>query len=261
MNEDLFVDMQYAKPDCKDPHMFATKPWEFCQDPTNTYLGLRVDKRKDFKSKLDSKASKRVEHEVQRIQQTRVNFESYENKKKMIEALKKARNEWRNEVKTKRDEYVKGVLEKQPKFPARWCRDQQLDLDLLERVKSWKVEDEPGHSTVGILVEPSYGFKACAMHFTKSSSGWVGIDHSHNRYSGRFPNQKISVHDLLEGDDANPLSEQYGSDHMRYFHFPTNNMRWIEVRRHIPKALAQDADQMPLESYGSILQRETWRSQ
>lgn len=83
------------------------------------------------------------------------------------------------------------------------------------------------------------------MHFTKSASGWVGPDHSHDKYSGKFPNQKISVHDLLGGDDANSLPEQYGSDHMRYFHFPTNKMRWIEVRRYILTTSAQNADQMP----------------
>jgi len=112
-------------------------------------------------------------------------------------------------------------------------RDQQLDLELLERVKSWEVVEEPNNSTIGISVQPPYGFKACAMHFKKSLSGWVGTDHTRDKYSGNFPNQKISVHDLLEGSDVNPLSEQYQSDYMRYFHFPTNNMRWIGVRPYV----------------------------
>lgn len=94
-----------------------------------------------FKSKLDNKTLKRVEHEINCIRQTRVNFESYDNKKNMVEGLKAARNEWMSEVKAKMDDYVKAVQEKQPKFTARWSRDQQLDLDLLEPVKSWKVEN------------------------------------------------------------------------------------------------------------------------
>lgn len=46
-----------------------------------------------------------------------------------------------------------------------------------------------------------------------------------------FPNQKLSVRDLLS-DNAkkNPLMQPCDDDTVRYFHFPANNMVWIEVR-------------------------------
>ncbi|KAH9206745.1 hypothetical protein DL95DRAFT_486120 [Leptodontidium sp. 2 PMI_412] len=44
-----------------------------------------------------------------------------------------------------------------------------------------------------------------------------------------FPNQKLSVRDLLS-DNAkkNPLMQPCDDDTVRYFHFPANNMVWIE---------------------------------
>lgn len=81
-----------------------------------------------------------------------------------------------------------------------------------------------------IIQEPLYGFRASAIYFKKQGNQWVGDTHQHPRFIGkdRFPNQKISVHDLLERADS-PLSQDCGSDTIRYFHFPTNNMSWIEV--------------------------------
>jgi hypothetical protein len=229
-NQDVFIDMQYSKHDCPDQTAFVTEPWNYCQDATNTYLSLRFDQRKKFKSKLNEKQLKRVEHEEERIEQTRVNFSSYDMKKQMMDDLKTARREWKTEVKTKREEYVRKIQEKRPKYPVMWNRNQELDLDLLERVKAWKVDDNPENSKLSPHLEPEYGFKACAMYFKKSDSGWDPVTHDHPKFlPGKFPNQKLLVHNLLEDRDSNPLSEPCPADRLRYFHFPTNNMRWIEV--------------------------------
>lgn len=81
--------------------------------------------------------------------------------------------------------------------------------------------------------EPMYGFRASAIYFKKDGDEWTGYTHNASKFIGEyeFPNQKISVHDLLEGPEStNPLHEHCRSDTIRYFHFPTNNMSWIEVR-------------------------------
>ncbi len=45
-----------------------------------------------------------------------------------------------------------------------------------------------------------------------------------------FPNQKISIQDLLaDNEQINPLMQPCGEDVIRYFHFPANNMIWVEV--------------------------------
>lgn len=45
-----------------------------------------------------------------------------------------------------------------------------------------------------------------------------------------FPNQKMSVRDLLAEDrESNPLMQPCEDNMIRYFHFPANNMIWVEV--------------------------------
>jgi hypothetical protein len=235
MNEDVFIDMQYAKHDCKVPTDFAAEPWRYCKDPINTYLSLRFEKRALFKSKLDATKLKLVENEEERIAQTRVNFSSYKEKQRMMFHLKDAWREWKKEVKDKRAEHVTWIQEKEnwekiPKYPARWKRSHSLDVEPLERVGSWKEDDELDNPGLISHVDPEYGFKARAIYFRKSDSGWKGHTHHHDQFlPGNFPNQKIPVHNLLEDLDKNPLSEPCPADYLRYFHFPANNMRWIEV--------------------------------
>jgi len=275
-DQDVHIDMQYAKHSVHEALEFANEPWKHCIDHTNCYLGLRFDRRDEFKEELKKmddaferqlqvaedqepddnnvdefqhmlkemresnkgKKLERVIHEEERIKQTRVNFASYPEKQQMMERLKAAKKAWKEEVKEKREEYVKRIMKqqeagRQPKFPQRWSRDQTLDLELLERVKDWKVEDEPEDDTIKPKPEKEYGFEACAIYFKKSDYGWQPDTHNHPKFKdGKFPNQKISVHDLIQPSSdtyTNPLSEPCGEDRLRYFHFPSNNMSWIEV--------------------------------
>jgi hypothetical protein len=98
--------MQYAKHSVHDPLEFANEPWKHCENHTNCYLGLRFDRRDEFKEELKKiddeferqlqvaedrgpddndvgesqhkgKKLERVIHEEERIKQTRVNFASY----------------------------------------------------------------------------------------------------------------------------------------------------------------------------------------
>lgn len=49
-------------------------------------------------------------------------------------------------------------------------------------------------------------------------------------FENEFPNQKISVKDLLADDvERNPLMQACDEDSVRYFHLPANNMIWVEV--------------------------------
>jgi hypothetical protein len=213
-------------------------------------------KLKEMRESNGGKKLERVKHEEERIKQTRVNFSSKKNR--MMERLKSAKMAWKKEVKHKRETYVERVKQQQqpgqhPWFPQRWSRDQQLDLELLERVKSWNEEDEPEDESLKPKLEKEYGFKACAIYFKKSEDGWEPDTHPHPRFKdGKFPNQKISVHDLIQPSPDNPLSEPCKDDQLRYFHFPSNNMRWIEVSTKIFHGV-EYTDIIMLGSYGSIL--------
>lgn len=236
-NQDVFIDMQHANHSCESTIEFAEQPWKHCTDHTNCYLGLRFDKREEFKMQmrqLDAKKLKRIEHEEQRIEQTRVNFASYSKKERMMGRLKRARVEWKLEVKAKRQEYIEFIKHQdsaRARYPKQWCRNHQLDLDLLARVASWTTDDKPENPALKALAEEEYGFRASAIYFKRSDHGWQPDTHANPHFlpEGKFPNQKIRVHDLLKDVENNPLSEPCEDGRMRYFHFPSNNMRWIEV--------------------------------
>ncbi|KAI1454279.1 hypothetical protein F4805DRAFT_460944 [Annulohypoxylon moriforme] len=79
-----------------------------------------------------------------------------------------------------------------------------------------------------------------------------------------FPNQKVSVRELLTGNSAatNPLL-QHDQDAIRYFHLPANNMDWVE------RAITKYYGERPYESHGydtpprtdTILKSEFWQVQ
>ncbi|PVH86274.1 hypothetical protein DL98DRAFT_11413 [Cadophora sp. DSE1049] len=288
-HEDVHIDMQYAQHGCT-PDEFAAEPWKHCKDHTNTYLSLRFDKRKDFKSKLDKDRLERVLHEERRIEQTRVNFTSHVKKRHeerlkrfeqtkghltsdvekrdilsldTMSSLKKAKQDWKTEVVGNREEYAAKIRKQPPKF-----RNQRLDLELLERVKSWNVDDIEEESTLQPKTDLEYGFKACAIYFQKNGSRYEEYTHDHPKFlPGRFPNQKMSVHNILADEAGNPLAESCPPNRLRYFHFPSNNMRWIE------KAMAryygeQDGDHhddskptKEMSKAEKLLSREFWRGQ
>lgn len=78
-----------------------------------------------------------------------------------------------------------------------------------------------------------YDIKASIIYFKYSQPFDVpGVDNT-------FPNQKISVKDLLcDEEEINPLMQPCDDDTIRYFHLPANNMIWVEVRVDFPSALA-----------------------
>ncbi|KAK0105805.1 hypothetical protein ONS95_004322 [Cadophora gregata] len=261
-HQDIHIDMQYAQHGCTRDE-FAAEPWTHCKDHTSTYLSMRFDKRSDFITKLSEEKLRRVKHEEKRIDQTRVNFTSYERKKAMMEKLKAAKQGWRNEVMNKQEEYVAKIRKDSSKF-----RNQKLDLELLERVKLWKIADNEEESGLQPKTDLEYGFKACAIYFQKNGSGFEEYTHDNPKFlPSVFPNQKMSVHNILEDEPGNPLGETCPSNRLRYFHFPSNNMRWIEkamARYYGEKDGDHHNDSKPTKEMSKaekLLSREFWRGQ
>lgn len=276
---DIWTDTQFANAGC-EPISYAQEPWTHQMDTPNAYLSIRVNKRDEFLSKLDSKKRNRVEHEIERIGKTRKNFSSYENKRELIKKLEESRVAWKSEVVKSRESFIRKVNRnhRQPEHNPEFCNCQR-HTELLHRLQSWEKElEEQGvllekpktqrrASIIDIIkktkpedrrasqlrkvperteernhneqhteqpeLEPMYGFRASAVYFKKSGSAWKGCDYpgSQAKFIGKYPNQKILVHDILEKTDNNPLSEPCPRDHIRWFHFPTNNMSWIEVSK------------------------------
>ncbi len=107
---DIHVDTQYASTNCNERmddaaeefrDGFRRKPWEHCRDAPNTFLSIRVSKRAEFLRELgksDKTRQKRVQHEIDRIRQTSVNFSSYPNKKKLMDDLHQSRQSGRKKL-------------------------------------------------------------------------------------------------------------------------------------------------------------------
>jgi hypothetical protein len=77
----------------------------------------------------------------------------------------------------------------------------------------------------GLRNDDCHGFNAHSIWFRDS------MPYDHPGLPNHFPNQTIPVHDLL--DDHNPFQspivEPCSEGTIRYFHFPANNMGWVEV--------------------------------
>ncbi|RYP76353.1 hypothetical protein DL771_001792 [Monosporascus sp. 5C6A] len=130
-------------------------------------------------------------------------------------------------------------------------------------------EDPQSNNAAGDVVpEPMYGFKACAMYFEKAKDkdSWLGYTDEHPKYFGQFPNQKISMEEILN-ERENPLMQKCPPDIIRYFHFPTNNMSWIEtaIARYYNEKPQTIDDRKPYDPKAGktekLLAREFWRGQ
>ncbi|RYP79475.1 hypothetical protein DL770_006656 [Monosporascus sp. CRB-9-2] len=131
-------------------------------------------------------------------------------------------------------------------------------------------EDPPPNNAAGDGgPESMYGFRAYAMYFKKAEGKEIWQGYEHPEYKGRFPNQKIWMDKILneEQEHENPLMQKCPPDTIRYFHFPTNNMFWIEtaIARYYnerPRGIGdrKRGDPKP-EKTQKLLAREFWRGQ
>ncbi|CZR63756.1 uncharacterized protein PAC_13653 [Phialocephala subalpina] len=133
-------------------------------------------------------------------------------------------------------------------------------------------DQHPSGSVQDVVIADECGFKASAIYFEKAASdgGWQGLSIDHPElFVGRFPNQQMTVHDLLRPTNeqyTNLLNEPCPADQLRYFYFPANNMRWIEA------AMARYYDEddgdhskvkrsAEMSKAEKLLSREFWRGQ
>ena len=95
-----------------------------------------------------------------------------------------------------------------------------------------------------------YGLSANMILFENSEK------YTDRDYPDEFPNQKISIDELLYEEDAerNPLMKKCPDNMIRYFHLPANNMSWVEVGYNIHASHIQSVLTPRLGGYCSSLQ-------
>ncbi|KAL8375857.1 hypothetical protein RB595_007131 [Gaeumannomyces hyphopodioides] len=240
-------------------------------DYANTYLKTRLDERDAYKKRQDERGKRKIEEEMKRIEQARARFETYDDKKEMLDNFERARMAWRCEVaktlKARRQEVQKYNEEERAKFTALFDR---VERDLY----NWqnKVSTVPRNADLSKSLGSDCGFEAGVMFFKRchDEDGWEGCNSDHPWIQeGEFPNQKIRVHKLLEKNEANPLTRPPKSEdeRLRWFHFPSNNMGWIEqamARYYGEDDVVHDKHVKPhsqMQNAERLLCRELWHGQ
>lgn len=111
--------------------------------------------------------------------------------------------------------------------------------------------------------EPAHcGFNAGVIYFRRKESGWMGetVENGLVR-GGIFPHQKLSMGDILGSETNNPLRSACDKDTIRWFHFPTNNMGWIEkaLRNYAMGGMSSEGTNV--SQAHNLLARKHWRGQ
>jgi hypothetical protein len=172
-------------------------------DVTLHYFGcLKASEHEAYFASLPQKSKRRIVEEKLRIRCLRTHFEARPKTEKgaTLKKFKSSLSEWRKLN-------LRGDPEPERSQPLDGVQDVSVDYDI----------------------------KASMIYFKNSRPFDVpGVD-------SNFPNQKIAVSELLcDEEENNPLMRPCDDDTIRYFHFPANNMIWIEVSRENAQAAGID---------------------
>ncbi|KAI0009457.1 hypothetical protein F4779DRAFT_617633 [Xylariaceae sp. FL0662B] len=268
---DVAIDKQYVRRGCKNLIDYAKEPWNHYKDPRWTYLSIRRQKREDFLCNISNDERELVMHELNRVEQTAKNFFSWDVKKDLTKKLGDQYLDWKQAVK-KEFEMLKMEIIEDEKDPPR--RDRYIRT--LEQLKEqWTTDESEQDSRAeeqdgaqeSNYVDPLHGLKAGVMYFQQDGARLEGYNLEIPGCIGKYPNQKFPVSDILTRIKDNPLTEVCPPDHFRYFHFPSNNMLWIEkamARYYHERPGALDRPKTAKESKAGtekLLAREFWRGQ
>lgn len=224
-HEDVFVDMQFAKPSCNDPILFAAEPWKYCTNILGCYLATRYERKEEFMNNLSPDVQSRIQHEIERIARIRLDLLSSEITRHRVLDFHAARQAWKQH---RKDFYALRSNRFDPRNVRFWNLDADLDVEtlLLNRPQN--------HDS---------GFKASALYFHKDEDNvYVGTTHSHPDLRGIFPDQRITVTNILADSTNNLLSQPCPSKHLRHFHLPATDLMWAEVCHHYDRRLLLYAD-------------------
>ncbi|KAK7409062.1 hypothetical protein QQX98_008766 [Neonectria punicea] len=301
---DFPIDVWWAKPRT-DPTEYAKEPWKHFREAHHAYLSIRLSKRDDFLANINPETRTRVDHEIERIQQTRAKFSSDENKKVLVQCLSDYRLAWKQEVAARMSEYKdeteKG--ERRETEDAERFRDEakllnqvspelqeltnkanecdrhkkkyQRGREVLERVSraissgTWIEQEQTNESLPTTKSEDLYDLKAGVIYLKRTNPGSDWLGHTVDcplLGESKFPNQKIMVNDILNATEENPLMSPCDKDTIRWFHFPSNNMEWIEkaIAKYYCEEPKEFNDFQPYDQVSraeKLLSREYWRGQ
>lgn len=186
---------------------------------TQTWYRLRASESWAYLSRLSTEDREKLMVDAQRIEKKRARLLKDATKKEYMPKLEHAFQEWRNEAFEKPGTKLKHPREDRgkPEGPEGNHFKQRLynGFDVEEAIKN---DDDPSHE-----------LKAGVMFFEECELGWKGVTHDKTSFSNHkeFPDQKILIHEALNGDKYNPFAPTFddkGNRHLKYIHLPANHM-------------------------------------
>lgn len=127
------------------------------------------------------------------------------------------------------------------RFKPKKVETKRPDLQPRETIDNSRVFEHP---------DDSYGISVHRITLRQSDKSCPSSYMSYD--TDRFPLSKI-----LLASDTNPLTEPCKPDTIRYFHFPANNMHWIEVCLLVP--FERSAGSSPINSLIGGYSQVSWR--
>lgn len=206
----------------------AEEPWKYCTNPVHGYLSSRQGKLDEFEKEMkeaDRDKWDRVQRETTRIAALNKRFRENELKKSLMEELDGCYQALRRRLHgdtPRRRGPVHRRLIKSKDYKQRNTKPASP-----QQLNGKTPPDEAADQHENMKSEGLNSFKAAVMYFNRTGSDNPQDGFPHSAYRAEYPIQKFAMWDILSDSEQNPL--RHNGEVLRYFHFPANNMEWIEV--------------------------------
>jgi hypothetical protein len=249
------------------------------RDVQDLYMRKRFDERDDFLKSLPEDDKKKIERELKYLDDVQTELGFNTERKKVIKDLRKCRDDWRKKVKDNMNSIREGVQNSEIYSKKNRARERDEDLERLDRIAKSGSPPDDRPRPAPAAPDEYFGINSYAMYFKRSRENtagerqgdmqdpdiWAGCDSGAAQFSGEFPNQKIPVEELLS-KSTSPLKRASGTECIRYFHIPANNMSWVEraIARYYDEDDIVHNDQTSYSGMTAaqrVLCREFWRGQ
>jgi hypothetical protein len=203
--------------------LLESVPDHLRNDPVALIFRCKYSYRDRLKESFNATQQQEVESELKRVEKLRSSFATHVENADLVQSMKFSRRAWRSHAKARcRDEMarIKKLLDKDKSKPNDRYR---RDLKTLQEVGTWTTAIiDPIHSDTPVEEEEDYGLTTYKITLRKNLGTL-----SYNTYDlDEYP-----LHEVLYKKENNPLMEPCRENTIRYYHFPGNDMLWVEESR------------------------------
>lgn len=213
-------------------------PHNLQDNPLILYFRCKYSERdglKQYYEQTDPVQRKRIDLELDRIDRLRSNFTKHVENVPLFTSMKHSRSNWRQHAKSKCFEEKKRLSRLLNKATTCELR-KRYERDLCT-LQAFEASADPLQHETGAEEDKGYGFVVYKISLKRKPPTKESPQSSYKDYSySGYP-----LNDILYKKQSNPLMEECEENSIRYFHFPANNMRWVEVSNILP-GLSSDTD-------------------